>query len=133
MTKIEAASPETYFGARRNEYLGNDDQGKSGIQDFVLPKMTNSNTRYFGGKWNVQGEYAETIDTNEKVEYAYNAKGVYLVAGAKLGSVTMEVTTDGKPIASAMRGDDVFEKDGRTYVTITENRLYRIIDAKSAK
>ena len=129
---IEAASPETYFGASRNEYLGNGDKGKNGIQDFVLPGVTNSNTLYLGGKWNVENEYAETIDTNAKVEYAYNAKGVYLVAGAKTGSVTMEVTTDGKPIDSAMRGDDVFEKDGRTYVTITENRLYRIIDAKSA-
>jgi hypothetical protein len=32
-----------------------------------------------------------------------------------------------------MRGADVFEKDGRTYFTVTENRLYRIIDAKTAE
>ncbi len=136
-TKIDAgataaASPETYFGALRNENFGNGTPGKTGEQSFVLPGMKEANVLYFGGKWNVQGEYAETVDANEHVVFQYNAKGVYFVAGAKSGSITMEVTVDGKPIDSVMRGSDVFEKDGKTFVTITENRLYRIIDAKAA-
>ena len=129
---ISAGSPETYFGAGRNKYLGNGQQGRNGEQTFTLPAVMDPNMLYFSGKWNIFGEYAESVDAGAKVDYQYNAKGVYFVAGAKTGSVTMEVTVDGKPIDAAMRGADVFEKDGKTYVTVGENRLYRIIDAKTA-
>jgi cytochrome c biogenesis protein CcdA/thiol-disulfide isomerase/thioredoxin len=144
-TKIDAAStnagsPETYFGAARNEYFSNGKQGRTGEQTLMEPLSVAPNMLYLIGKWNIQDEFAETSADvgsgsvgSDRVDYLYNAKGVYFVAGAKSGSVTMEVAVDSKPIDTAMRGADVFEKDGRTYFTVTENRLYRIIDAKTAE
>ncbi len=136
---ISAGSPETYFGASRNEYLGSGDQGKLGEQYFEEPISVNQNKLYLIGKWNIASEYAETSADvggasvgSDRIDYQYNAKGVYFVAGAKSGAITIEVTIDGKPIDPSMRGADVFVKEDRTYITVTDNRLYRIIDAKSA-
>lgn len=131
-----AGSPETYFGALRNEYFGNGVVGKTGEQSLLEPQSVSANILYLIGKWNIQNEYAETsasvgseIVGSDRVDYLYSAKSVYIVAGAKSGSVTMEVTIDGKPLDTSNKGSDVFIKDGRSYVTIGENRLYKIIEA----
>ena len=72
------------------------------------------------------------MERSDRIDYRYTAKGVYLVAGAKQGLITVEVTRDGKPLEKSFMGSDVFIKDGRSYLTISGNRLYKIIDDKAA-
>ena len=129
-------SSETYFGAARNEYLGNGAQGAVGTQTLVTSASLtlSANTLYLDGAWNIESQYAQTpanvaSGTPDTIEYQYQAKGVYFVAGSANGSpVTIEVLRDGEPIPQSAAGSDVFYQNGKSYVTITGNRLYRIID-----
>lgn len=66
---VEKLSPETYFGSNRNE-----------------------NKNYLLGKWNVKGEYAESI-SNSEILFDYKAKNVYFVAESDLGA-TIEIYLD---------------------------------------
>ncbi len=120
-TDIASQSPETYFGAARNEYLANGFSGRSGKQDFIAPKSILSNALYLVGSWNISDEYAEA-SFDAKVIYKYNAKEVYVVADAD-NAVDIEVWQDGKKVTGE-RGADV-SADG--VVTIKESRLYKLI------
>ena len=129
-------SPETYFGSARNEYLGNGKQGVVGTQSFALPAVTAtvSNALYLGGSWNVESQYAETPPSvtsaaPDRIEYRYIAKGFYFVAGSANGSsIDVEVLRDGQSIPKSAAGLDIFYQNGKSYVRINQNRLYRIVD-----
>ncbi len=125
-TDIEAASPETYFGSARNEYLGNGSAHRPGPQTLTLPTTPKLNTLYLGGTWNFLSEYAETASAQTQVMYHYSAKDVYLVASSK-NSVTIKVLVDGKPI-SADRGADV---SAAGEVKVGEARLYKLVESQN--
>lgn len=118
-TKV--ASPETYFGAMRNDYLGNGAPHALGIQTLAEPKEILPNKLYLVGDWKFDREFAENINP-AKIEYRYNAKAVYLVSSSNQGA-TMRVFLDGKPVGKEAGADVI---SGR--VTIKEDRLYRIIE-----
>lgn len=123
----QLGSPETYFGSNRNEYFGNGTQGKSGVQTFTLPQSFDANTFYLGGSWDVQPEYAQSEGEGTLV-YKYRAKNVYLVAGSASGKdIQVEVTRDGKPLDKSDAGKDVKFENGKSYVTINQNRLYHVV------
>ena len=117
-------SPETYFGAARNEFLGNGTQGAVGVQQLTVPSTIQANSLYLDGTWNFQNEYASNQAAGAKIIYKYSSKNVYMVATASK-PVKITVLVDGKPISAAMRGADV-AADGT--VTIQENRLYKLIE-----
>ncbi len=120
-------SPETYFGASRNEYFGNGTPNTPGTKSFTLPETTNLNTYYLGGTWDIEAEYAQS-EGDATLEYQYRAKNVYLVAGSSDGAaLDVEVTRDGKPLDKSIAGKDISFKDGKSYVQIGGNRLYHII------
>jgi thiol-disulfide isomerase/thioredoxin len=119
-------SPETYFGAERNEYLANGTQGKIETQTLSIPVTTTPNMLYLDGTWNFQYEYAENTTPNSYIQYSYNAKHVYMVASSK-NPVTLKLTLDGQPLG-ASAGKDV-NADGT--VTVQANRLYDLIDGAS--
>lgn len=114
-------SPETYFGAARNQYLGNGGRSQEGKQSLTIPASVNPNTLYLGGSWDFSQEYATAGDGAE-VEYQYQSKDVYLVASSD-ASVTVEVIQDGAPLG-ANAGSDV---SASGIVTIGESRLYKIV------
>ncbi len=117
----EIQSPETYFGAARNEYLGNGTKGTQGPQVLSIPDQEYANTLYLGGSWNFSAEYA-VPDAGASVEYTYDAKDVYFVASGASAGTRVEVMQDGKPLGSAA-GSDV--KDG--ILTVTGSRLYHVV------
>ena len=54
---------------------------------------------------------------------------MYLVAGSAKGSaIEIEVLRDSKPLEKSYAGADVHFKNGRSYITITDNRLYKVIE-----
>ena len=120
-----ADSPETYFGSLRNEYIGNGSMGKEGVQSFVFPGSIEKNRFYFGGTWNIKGEFAEAQDA-ATLHYKYMAKEVYLVAESETGG-TIEVLQDGATVTTA-GGADVSQGN----VEVTDSRLYKLIRNDSA-
>jgi hypothetical protein len=59
----------------------------------------------------------------------YQAKEANLVIHPLNGNaVRVWVTQDGKPVPAADRGADVQEENGKTYLNVTESRMYRIMN-----
>lgn len=112
-----AMSPEMYFGSARNEYLG---------KDLRLE-----------GDWDIQSEFAKNksagspAQTGEKITLRYQASGVYFVAGSASAPIDIEVLRDSKPLDKSAAGEDIFFKDGKSFVRVSEKRLYRLIDDTS--
>ncbi len=88
-------SPEIYFGASRNERLGNGKVFTAGSQTFVRPTSIQLNTLYLVGSWNIEKEYAESKSENTSIIFKYNAKNVYMVVSAPT-AIDMEVWVGGK-------------------------------------
>lgn len=132
----DVGSPEIYFGSSRNEYLGNGTPGKQGAQSFEEPISVARNTLYLIGTWNIMPEYAETPASvgspgvgSDRIDYRYYSKSVYLVAGSADGSpIDMEVLRDSKPLEKGFAGADVHFVGGKSFITVTGNRLYKVIE-----
>ena len=112
-------SPETYFGASRNEYLANGNQGVLGTQTFAVPNVTQikPNGLYLSGVWNFEGEYAENTDMASKIFYNYSSKNVYFVAAAN-------TTIAPQGVKVRVIVDGILQKT----VTIEANMLYSIVE-----
>ncbi len=115
-------SPEIYFGAQRNEYLGNGTPGKTGVQKFTLPftlpteaAKIKGNVVYMDGTWDLNAESAVS-KTPAKIVFKYNAKMVYMVMSSQLPEGTViTIKKDGK-----------VEKT----ITVTTDSLYTLIEGE---
>src|SRR3989344_2613824 len=89
LTKEDSAqnlseSPETYFGAARNEFLGNGKKGALGLQEnLTAPSQVSSNILYLSGNWNIESESAMNTSDAAGITYKYTAKDVFFVAEAE--------------------------------------------------
>ncbi len=119
-------SPEIYFGAARNEYLGNGARRVNGPQTLTEPSVIKLNTPYLVGDWNFTEQYAENKSSAAKIIFKYQAKNVYLVAGASV-PVTIKILKDGKSLGDSDKGEDVVIKNGESAVAIQAERLYKLI------
>ena len=88
----------------------------------TIPTTTSLNSLYLAGKWNFTSEYAQTSDTNAKIEYKYDSKDLYFVTSSDLGA-TAKILLDGQPI-TAGKGADV---TADSTMHIGQNRLYKVI------
>ncbi|MBI5004186.1 redoxin domain-containing protein [Candidatus Kaiserbacteria bacterium] len=121
---VQANSPETYFGASRNEYLGNGAPFLGGMQTYARPDdaSIDRNNLYLSGAWNLDAEYAENRSSDARIIYKYTARNVYFVASSDEGS-SITVLRDGVPVDGS-HGEDV-SPDGT--VMIKNARLYKLI------
>jgi cytochrome c biogenesis protein CcdA/thiol-disulfide isomerase/thioredoxin len=123
MYTVNADSPETYFGAMRNEYFGNGTPGVTGTQNFTTPATLSPDTFYLGGSWDVEQEYAQAKSASSTLSYTFTADNMYMVAASADGSaVTATILIDGKPIPPQWQGADV----KNSTLTITGSRLYSL-------
>jgi len=116
-------SPEIYFGADRNAYLGNGKTAKTGEQSLSEPEAVEANTLYLVGVWDFNSEYAENKSENAKIIFRFQAQKVFLVATSE-GGVKAKIILDGEAVGE-MAGRDV----KNSTVEIKEDRLYRIIES----
>lgn len=123
-------SPEVYFGAARNRLLANGEPGRVGEQNFIGPLQTNLNLLYLVGTWNFTDEFAQNKRVGDRVIFPYRASSVFMVASADQ-PVNLTILRDGKPLASTVAGRDVQWVANESVVTITEPRLYRLIEDPS--
>lgn len=115
-------SPEIYFGADRNIYLGNGERETVGEQAFTQPGSVQLDTLYLVGDWDITPEYSESKSKNAKIIFRYKAQKVFIVASSK-SPVSAEILVDGQP-AGEIAGSDV--KNSK--VEIEKDRLYRLIE-----
>jgi cytochrome c biogenesis protein CcdA/thiol-disulfide isomerase/thioredoxin len=124
----EVASPETYFGASRNQNLGNGTPGQAGQHSYTFPMGTQANTLYLNGTWNMDPEFATSNSASAGIKFLYSAHDVYLVASAA-SPVTITVLRDGVPVGS-FAGADISKTTSTG--TIKEDRLYHRVHDTSA-
>ena len=120
----EIQSPETYFGAARNNLLANGTIFSNGNQTLSAPAADaiELNKLYLDGVWDFEDQYATNLGAGATITYKYDAGNVYFVAASPMGT-TVDVLQDGQPISAAAAGSDVH--GGK--VVISGNRLYNLV------
>ncbi|MCH7883573.1 redoxin domain-containing protein [Patescibacteria group bacterium] len=116
-------SPEIYFGASRNTYLGNGKPNTLGAQTLPEPTGIKTNILYLTGDWEFSEEFTENKSSGAKIIFRYQAQKVFLVVSSEAG-VTIRLVRDGIALGSEA-GSDV-EEDSTVF--IKEDRLYRLIE-----
>lgn len=122
----EISSPEIYFGSARNEYLENGLKLKTGLQELIAPITTPLNQLFMVGSWDIQPEYAQNSSSPASIIFRYRAKDVYIVASSA-SPVVVQVLRDGQYVGSAA-GADVDQIGNESVVTISQDRLYRLVE-----
>ncbi len=126
-------SPETYFGADRNEFFRNGKSGTVGSQNgLTVPFYINANTLYLSGDWNITNEFAQNNSVNAGILYKYTAKDVFLVSQAD-SETEVEVLLDGKAFSKGIGADVIKTSDGKTIFKVKEARLYKIIQGSQSE
>ena len=120
----QLGSPEIYFGAWRNEYLGNGVQRQTGQQALKIPRSLQQNVLYLGGTWDITDEYATNLSPGAHIKFVYKAKNVYFVASAPQADVKIKVTHDGGQLLGSARGAHVNENGE---ATISQDGLYHLV------
>ncbi len=124
-TPNRVASPETYFGADRNRNFANGDAGKLGTQTITGNVTGKLNDLNLLGTWNFNREYTEA-SAGATISYRYSAAHVFFV-GSATKAVRVEVLEDGKPLPQDAAGKDIEYINGKSYVTVQEDRLYELV------
>lgn len=104
-------SPEIYFGASRNIYLGNGKVNFIGLQNLSESVDTKTNSLYLSGSWDFRDEFAENKSGQAKITFRYQAKNVYFVAGSENGT-KIKIIKDGKFVSEQ---------------SVSEHKLYHVI------
>lgn len=123
---ISSASPETYFGAWRNNNFGSGLARIESTTTYPAPATEKTNILYLPGTWSIKKEYAESV-SKSRVLFRYTAKSVYFVAGATTAN-EVEILLDGAPVPESKKGADVYYRNGKSYVSIEKNQLYKIVE-----
>ena len=110
--KGKVRSKEVYFGADRNESLGNGVKDTTGLQQLSLPANLKPDILYLEGTWDFTGEYAKNTGSQGKIVFNYGAKNVYFVGNADT-PVDITIMIDGKV---------------SRHQTIKENKLYTLVE-----
>lgn len=127
----QIGTPETYLGYGRAEYFGSPEAVKKDApQTYSSPAVPQDGLFYLFGTWTIEEERAVLDAASGGIAYRYQASNANLVMGSAKGTVSAEVTLDGAPVPAAMRGADIVERDGKTYVEVSTERLYSLIDAR---
>ncbi len=122
----QGISPETYFGAARNETLSNGTPNVQGLQQFEAPTNPKLNSLYLAGAWNFHPEYTETEAAGGRIIYRYQANNIFFV-GSAASSIKMTIRRDGKALEPAQAGTDVQFANGESYIMVEAERLYHLL------
>ena len=60
-----------------------------------------------------------------QIAYRFDASEVYFVAASAEGQ-DVEVLLDGKSLTEQQAGEDIFFRDGKSYLRVQEERLYSL-------
>jgi hypothetical protein len=124
-------TPETYIGyGRANAFDSPERVLQDQVQTYTAPGEPEQNRFLLGGEWRIEEERAVLVGNGGILALRYHASTANLVMGREQAPVEAEVTLDGAAVPEGLRGADLFERDGKTYVRIDAHRLYGLIDAR---
>lgn len=126
-TPTTRTTPETYFGSNRDQYAYPNPINTDGILNFVTPPTIPINQFAFGGRWNIQGDYAQA-NAGASISLNFNASHVYLVVKPHTLGATdhVQVTLNGKQIPKNLAGSDI----KNCVLTVNSDRLYEIYNSE---
>ena len=118
-------TPELYggLGFLRKPFGNVQQPNRIEAKTFTLPESIKQNAIHLEGNWLGSYDYSES-KTAGNIVLNYIANAVYVVLDAVEKPSIIEVLLDGKPIAQEVRGLDIQEKNGKTFMNIDEPRLY---------
>jgi thiol-disulfide isomerase/thioredoxin len=124
-------------GATVSSALASADPGLSSDANAQTPELYAGSARGDGtiqlaGSWAILPQYAEHAAATQRgrdyAEINYQARRVFLVAGAAGGPVTVWVTLDGRDLARSQAGSAVrFDAEGHSYLVVDHDDLYPIV------
>jgi len=106
---VSAQTPETYAGTERGD-----------------------GTIQLSGSWTTHPEYVEHAGQSgpghDYLEIAYQARRVFIVAGASSGPVSVRVTIDGHDLTKSRAGSAVmFDELGHSFFVVDHDDLYPLV------
>lgn len=118
-------TPELYAGPNFVlESLRNKAQPQNNtVTDFKMPHKLDKDRIYLNGKWRGHGDYDASVGPGA-IGLNYFAQAPYVVLDTADGPKQVEVTLDGKPVPEKFRGQDITTKNGKTWMTVSQPRLY---------
>jgi hypothetical protein len=89
-------------------------------------------TIHLSGSWTMLPEYVEHVAVaprgRDSAQIHYQARRVFIVAGASRGPVTVWLTLDGHDLTPGQAGSSVkFDPSGRSYVVVDHDDLYTLV------
>ena len=125
VTKI--GSPETFFGAARNQNLAGGVPLRVGVQSFERAADLKLNMIGLVGSWNFTSEYAQAMTENAAINYRYRAASVYATLSSE-SLIRVKVLRDGKPLDAANAGKEIRFEKGESVFYVKEARIYEIVN-----
>ncbi|MBI2580124.1 MAG: thioredoxin family protein [Candidatus Aenigmarchaeota archaeon] len=118
-------TPELYLGYNfARQSLGNEEGFRPDeVVAYERTEIARPNFVYLEGMWKNDPDSMEAL-SDAKLSLIYLASDVNIVA-AGLGRA--EILVDGNPVKDA--GSDIVEENGRTYIEISEERLYSLVSS----
>ena len=124
-------------GRSVSEPLASADPGLSTDATAQTPELyagsdRGNGTIHLSGSWAVRPEFAEHTATASRgqdyAEIVYQARRVFLVAGATTRPVTVWVTLDGRDLTPSEAGSAIkFDSSGRSYAVVDHDDLYTLV------
>ena len=128
LDKENPRTPELYFGAWRNDALGNVEPRTEGSFSPTLPEELKGDTPYLSGGWDIMYEYARNRRGDSRVVLPYQANKVHMVLAPNAEPIKARVLLDREPIREEDAGEDVIFGDGDPYILIDRDDMYRLVE-----
>ena len=124
-------TPELYVGAQRGDrYYARPGPVPAGRTESRTARRAGRDLIRLSGRWTGAAEYALTAAAGARLDLAYRARDVYLLAAPARGAaiVELEVRLGGEPVPAARRGRDLLATaDGRTVLRIDDDDLRHVL------
>lgn len=126
-------TPEIYLGYLRGSLGNGQDVLPDAEHAFTDAGAHRDDVPYLHGHWEITKEYAthaRALPTaSEYIAITYSGCSAHAVLGVEDAAVFVEITLDEQPVPQSMRGADLIERGGRTWVKVSESRLYSLVRA----
>lgn len=122
-------TPETYCGFLRNTGMGNpaecDQEGRCLYHD--KDREHQLGVMYLDGQWRQTEEYLEHEGADRGHLLLRIVAGEANLVMTCDSKARVEALVDGRPISPPLRGEDVIEEGGRTFIDIDRQDMFRIL------
>lgn len=126
---------EAYLGHAKPGNLASPEGVRRGdIQTYSVPDELTLGVPALEGRWRIEGDHAVAEADGVRVIIQFKASEARAVFSPPKGtSATCRIHLNGKPVGKRMRGEDIVERDGETYLVIDRPRSFQILSGKTTE